>query len=141
MNFYEALQAFKESVDDKSRPIKPTIGIRSVEWRKHPTKRFIYRTGVDFRNMFGVVYYDFIKDQWLRTWSVFMPTFYEVYDHEWEIVPAKEAQELRLKSYFLPDQEALFGILTFCSDPNDKRWRERYDELVYPKGTIYTPRK
>jgi len=139
MNFYEALQAFKGSGR------WPKIGIRSIEWRKHPTRRFIRADGIDSHCMFGMVYYDFVQQQWLKTWSVFMPTYYEVYEEEWEIVPNEEVHRIHLKGIYMPahaqglgvEEEPLIELLTFCKDPKGKKFLEAYARLTKPFEELY----
>jgi hypothetical protein len=115
MNFFEALQEIKSNRDEK-------LGIRPKSWAEHLTKRFLFLTGVDSHDMIGMGYYDFVANEWLRTWSVFCPTYYEL-EEEWEVI------KIEAIGSWIFDNEEFILLMINCREV-DEEFMKRYTKLV-----------
>ena len=134
MNMWEALKVFKEEVE-KGMLVGRRIGIRPVSWGKHPTMRFIHLTGVNGTKMFGMCYYNFVAQEWYRTWSVLMPTFYEAYE-EWEVVPEDVVKPILKDSaacHPIADNERFIELMINYNQHDErskKRFERRYRQIM-----------
>jgi hypothetical protein len=134
MDFYEALKYLGEN---------ERCGIQCEKWQSHPTKRFLYRTGVDRSDMFGLKLYDFVWEKWYRTWSVFLPTWEEVYSYKWRVVTEEEFEDTRKNNgnfNFLdrPEDHEYIGLLTFFHKEDElKSWNWDHFESGFLKHWSY----
>jgi len=81
MTFAQALELLKGDT---------RVGIQCKAWKEHPSKRFLFQTGVDSIPMFGVGFQDPNKGYNCYSWSVFMPMWDEIFNQDWEMIDISE---------------------------------------------------
>lgn len=126
MKFSEAVQLLIDS----------RTPVRAKSWGLHPTKRFLriqtfqeidkntLQDNDKTTEMIQVVFYNFLKEVWHQSWSVFMPMLGECQE-PWEVVPVNE-----IPSQASIVQNERFIELFICHQGSLESFEGKYKRLM-----------